>query len=140
MKVTLDITTRRRADGETDTVSFRTDALFFPAHDGGRLVYRTPTEGMRDVVTTVTACGATVTLQNRGGVESRLVLEPGRTHRCRYAVSGGTLTLYVTAERVQNRLAEAELTLFAAYTLEMDGALSEHEITLTLAPVDAASL
>ena len=138
MKVTLDITTHRRADGETETVSFQTDGLFFPDSGGGRIVYRAPTEGMADVTTAITVCGQTVTLENRGGIVSRLILEPGQPHRCRYAAGGGTLTVDVAADRVQNRLFAAVPALFAAYTLRLGGAVSRHELHITLCPAGAS--
>lgn len=134
MNVQIAVSSIREADADRDEIAFIAQGGFAPAPGGGVITYQDPGEGMAGTVTTVTATQKQITIENRGGLNSRLVVEAGKRHTCRYDTGCGILTMEVTGESIKNRLEEFPKTLEFIYTLSIGGGISRHTLRLELRP------
>ncbi|HIR48028.1 MAG TPA: DUF1934 domain-containing protein [Candidatus Caccousia avicola] len=76
-----------------------------------------------------------VTLLRSGGDETRLVLEHGRRHLCRYDTGFGAMTVGVYTHEMKNELGDEGGRLSVRYTLDVNSALaSVNEILVTVRP------
>lgn len=135
MNVQIELKTTREAEGDTEQTQLLLQGTFEPGKDGGVITYRNTGEGMEGVVTAVTADARRVIIENRGAMTSRLVLEPGKRHRCDYDTGFGVTVLETAEVTVQNRLTEPCRTLLCTYTLTAGGGQSRHTLALLLRPV-----
>ena len=134
MNVQIAVSGLREADGDRDEISFITQGGFAPTPVGGVITYTDPGEGMEGTVTTVTVTARQITIENRGAMNSRLIVEPGVTHACQYDTGCGILTMEITGETVENRLQDFPKTLLFIYTLSIGGGVSRHTMKLELRP------
>lgn len=134
MHVQITVSGVREAEGDREEIGFTTQGGFAPLPEGGVITYEDPGEGMAGTVTTLTVTHEQVTIENRGALNSRLTVEPGKTHVCRYDTGCGILTMEITGNSLTNRLQEHPKTLSFTYTLSLGGGVSRHTMCLTLRP------
>lgn len=83
--------------------------------------------------TTVTLSGGRLTIERRGEMSSRLLLEEGRRHQCLYDSPMGQMMIGIYTDRVRCRLDEHGGEIRASYQLDFSGAaVSYNELHITI--------
>lgn len=122
MKVWITITSVQTLADETETTRLHTQGQMERDKDAWLLTYRESAEsGMAGAATCIRASADSVDIRRTGALNSRLLLEEGRRHVCRYDTGYGVLPLGVHTHRVENRLEEAGGHLRLRYSLEWEG-------------------
>lgn len=134
MRVQLSVYSLREAEGDRDEIRFTVSGEFVPTAEGGVITYQDPGEGMEGTATTLTAAKNSVTIENKGALNSCLTVEQGKRHMCRYDTGCGVLALEITGEQIQNHLSSHPKTLEFIYTLSIQGGKSRHTLRLELRP------
>ena len=107
--------------------------LIAPCHFGLEAVLKKEIADLGYPVTEVE--NGRVTLLRSGGDETRLVLEHGRRHLCRYDTGFGAMTVGVYTHEMKNELGDEGGRLSVRYTLDVNSALaSVNEILVTVRP------
>ena len=134
MKVQISLYSAQTIDGETDTNKMTAHGTWERHLDGGKLCY---TESERDggATVTVTVCGGETVIERRGEISSRLRLEEGKRHECRYETPYGCMALYAEAKRLLFSDVGDTAILRAVYMLDMNGAYTEQEIEFRIKEV-----
>ena len=97
--------------------------------NGWHLCYKEPSEDGADV--SVTIRDKQVVIERRGETVSRMILEAGRRHLCRYDTPYGNLNLYTNT----TVLAVTPMRIEAVYALEMNGGYTTQEIEIAIKEV-----
>ena len=134
MKVEITLVSRQSMDGDTAETVTRARGTLDLLPDSAVLTYTTTEDGDTDT-TSLTIEAQRVTIDRRGTYRSRLILEQGQTHLCRYETPYGTFTLGVTAHRIGSTVCENGGCLQLAYALDMGGSSTENEIEITIKEV-----
>ena len=134
MKVRISLRSTQTIDGETATSEMTAYGTWEPQSDGGQLRY---VESAQDggALVTITVCGGEMVIERRGENSSRLLLEEGKRHVCRYETPYGNMTLYTEAKRLLFSDLKNAAILRAAYTLDINGACTEQEIEFRIKEV-----
>ncbi len=134
MKVHISLRTAQTIDGDTTVNEMTAYGTWERQLDGARLCY---TESERDggAVVTVTVRGAETVIERCGEISSRLILQEGKRHECRYETPYGCMILHTKAKRVLLSDCGDTAILRADYTLEMNGAGAEQEIEFRIKEV-----
>lgn len=134
MNVNISLRSIQRMDGDTETTTMTAPGTLELLSDGARLCYtESPQDGGAAV--TVMVRGAQTIIERRGEISSRIVLEEGRRHGCRYETPYGLLTLHAQARRLVFSNEGNTAFLRAVYLLEMSGAYTEQEIEFEIKEV-----
>lgn len=72
--------------------------------------------------TTVTLDGGRLTIERRGEMSSRLLLEEGKRHQCLYDTPMGQMMIGIFTDSISHRLDEHGGDIRAAYRLDFSGA------------------
>ena len=140
MNVQITITGTQTLDGASETT--RLSATGRMERDGDAWVptYAESAEsGMDGVTTQIRAGRDRAEIRRSGALNSRLLLEEGGRHLCRYDTGYGFLQLGVHTHRVENRLEEGSGQLRLHYTLELEGgAAARQELLLEVARPEGA--
>lgn len=122
MKVWITITSAQTLADETETTRLHIQGQMERDKDAWLLTYRESAEsGMTGAATRIRASADSVDIRRTGALNSRLLLEEGRRHVCRYDTGYGVLPLGVHTHQVENRLEEAGGHLRLRYSLEWEG-------------------
>ncbi len=131
MNVEVTMTSRVTVDGECEESRLTANGTLTRADEAVTLRY-TEAEGA-DVCVAVRPTQTVI--ERHGEVRSQMLLEEGKRHLCRYETPYGRLILHAQATRLRFAMNEGVGCLQAAYTLEMSGALTQHEIEITIKEV-----
>ncbi|MBQ0084366.1 MAG: DUF1934 domain-containing protein [Clostridiales bacterium] len=89
------------------------------------------------IKTTIHADGEKLTLMRSGAIESRLVVEQGKRHRCFYNIPQGELMLGIYGEEVKNRLKADGGYLKMKYNIDINNDfLSENIVEIKVRKVE----
>lgn len=134
MNVTISLRSIQRMDGDTETAEMTARGTLDMLADGARLCYtESPQDGGAAV--TVLVGHAQTIIERCGEISSRIVLEEGKRHACRYETPYGLLTLHAQARQLVFSNVGNTALLRAVYTLEMSGAYTEQEIEFRIKEV-----
>ena len=134
MKVQISLHSAQTIDGETDANDMTAYGTWERLPDGWRLCY-TESEQDGGASVTVTVCGGETVIERRGEISSRLRLQEGKRHECRYETPYGRMALHAEAKRIFFSDAEDTAVLRAVYTLDLNGACTEQEIEFRIKEV-----
>jgi len=129
--VTLSLRFRTRLDGESDESAMQVQGALEREVGGYALRY---TERIDDANTEVLirTDGVRATIERTGAASATFTLEPGVPHTCEYVTDAGTIDMTVKDASVRSQLTESGGTLHLAYTLELGGGESKHEIAIVV--------
>ena len=129
--VTLSLRFRTRMDGESDESAMQVQGALEREVGGYALRY---TERIDDAETEVLirTDGVHATIERTGAASATFTLEPGIPHPCLYKTDAGAIDMTVKDASVRSQLTENGGTLHLAYTLELGGGESKHEISIVV--------
>lgn len=134
--VVIEIRGSYTQDGETDTVDFVTDGVYYKERDQYVIAYNeSEMTGMAGSRTKLSVDGdRCVTMSRSAPAKSLLIIERGVRHQCHYETGVGSMTIGVCGERIVSSLDESGGQLQFAYSLDINTTLaSENEITVLVA-------
>ncbi len=135
MKITLTVTGRRTADGDTEITEVKAEGLMRRTPTGWELRWRQEEDGLR--VDTIARVGdGQLEVERRGGASSLMRLRVGETLHTEYDTGFGVLQMATTTHRVEHRLSESGGYVRTAYRLEINGvATADHELDIQILSV-----
>lgn len=132
----ISILGRQVVNGEPEEIEVTTLGQYTEKNGKRYIMYREyedtaqPSKGRTSILKVEEGC---VTLLRSGGDETRLVLEHGRRHLCRYDTGFGAMTVGVYTHEMKNELGDEGGRLSVRYTLDVNSALaSVNEIVVTV--------
>lgn len=122
-------------DGETDSIEVITSGDY--RREDGRVIITYPEYSQEDpnthTDTTVTYDGAKLTIERRGEMSSRLMLEKGRRHRCLYETPVGQMMIGIFTDSITADLGDGGGSIRASYQLDFNNsAVSYNEFNITV--------
>ncbi len=134
MNVIVSLCSVQRLDDDTETTEMTACGTLDTLADGARLCYTEPPQDGGAVVTVLVSNTQTI-IERRGEISSKITLEEGKRHDCRYETPYGLLTLQAQARQLVFSNVGDTAFLRAVYTLEMSGACTEQEIEFRIKEV-----
>ncbi len=131
MNVDITLHTVQVLDGETEETRLTARGTLERREDGVQFSYTEP-EGAK---VTVAVRPSTTVIERHGEVHSQMLLEVGKRHLCRYETPYGRLMLHTQTEQLTFSFENGTGYLRAAYTLDMNGATTAHQIEITIKEV-----
>ena len=132
----ISILGRQIVNGEQEEIEVTTFGQYSEKNGKRYIMYREyedtqpPQKGRTSTLKIEDGC---VTLLRSGGDETRLVLERGKRHLCRYDTGFGAMTVGVYTHQLKNELGETGGKLSVRYTLDVNSALASiNEIVVTV--------
>lgn len=131
-KVIIKIIGRQGLEGDSDVIELLTEGEMLLEEGAITLVYNEgESQGMENTVTRLTATRDKVILKREGSLNSEMLIKRGQRNSCFYAVNGGSLTLGIYGERLENKLNENGGSLFMSYTIDANGqTVSKNEVNI----------
>ena len=122
-------------DGESDSIEVITTGDY--CRKDGRVIITYPEYAQEDpnirTDTTVTYDGSRLTIERRGEMSSRLILEKGRRHRCLYETPMGQMMIGIFTDSIVSALGDSGGTIRASYQLDFNNnAVSYNEFNITI--------
>ena len=125
MKVAVEFLTRQFIDGACDETKFTAVGLLEKAEQGICLRYVEPpneeAEGDSAAVRTTVSGGRLMIERQSPTVNSRMVLEEGCRHPCRYDTLYGGLDMHIRCDELTDELTPHGGRLFARYRVDTHG-------------------
>lgn len=132
----ISIVGKQNVDGETGEITLTTLGSYITKGNSRFIVYKEyDAESSRAPVTSVLKVEGndTVTLMRGGNGHTRLILEKGKRHQCRYETDFGSMMVGIFTSSVHSRLHEKGGELEVNYTLDINSDLSSiNEIFVTV--------
>lgn len=122
-------------EGDTDTVDFMTDGVYYKERDQYVIAYNeSEMTGMAGCRTKLTVDGERcVTMSRSAPAKSMLMIERGVRHQCHYDTGVGSMTIGVCGNKIVSTLGDNGGKLQFAYSLDINTTLaSENEVTVTV--------
>ena len=123
-------------DGETDSIEVITSGDYTREENGNvTVVYpefseETPTTRTD---TTVTLRGRTLTIERKGPMSSRLILEKGKRHQCLYETPMGQMFIGIYTDSIRVTASDHGADIRASYQLDFNQhAVSNNEFHITV--------
>lgn len=138
-EVIIDIKSRQLSAENDDSIELTTLGKL-AEKDGKLMLSYEDSETVQNskVKTTIHIDGEKLTLLRSGALESRLVVEPGKRHRCFYNVPQGELMLGIFGKEVKNRLKSDGGYLKMKYNIDVNNDfLSENVIEINVRKVES---
>lgn len=122
-------------DGESDSIEVITTGDY--RREDGCVIVTYPEYAEEDpnthTDTTVTYDGSKLTIERRGEMSSRLMLEKGRRHRCLYETPMGQMMIGIFTDSITADLDDSGGTIRASYQLDFNNsAVSYNEFKITV--------
>ena len=140
----ISIKGRQRVNGETGEVEVTTLGSYVQRGGSRYIVYRDyASEDDRAPRTSILKVegNSRLTLMRKGGDNTRLILENGKRHLCRYDTDFGNLTVGIFTSRLVSKLNDTGGSLDISYTLDVNSALSSiNELSITIKEVKASDV
>lgn len=136
MNVTIIFRSAQTVDDERTETVFTTTGMLEFVPDGARLCYQEPPqEDAPGATVTITVSGTKAVIERCGEIHSRMILEQGKRHACRYDTPYGQIRLYALANDICFDFKGNAGWLKSRYTLDMNGALTAQEIEIQMREV-----
>ena len=125
----------QQVDGESDSIEVITTGDC--RREDGRVIVTYPEFSQEDpnirTDTTVTFDGSLLTIERRGEMSSRLMLEKGRRHRCMYDTPVGQMMIGIFTDNITADVDDSGGTIRASYQLDFNNsAVSYNEFHITI--------
>lgn len=125
----------QKVDGESDSIEVITTGDY--RREGRRVTVTYPEFSEEDpnirTDTTVTYDGEQLSIERRGEICSRLILEKGRRHRCLYDTPMGQMMIGIFTDSIAADLDDSGGTIRAGYQLDFNNsAVSYNEFNITI--------
>ena len=125
----------QEVDGESDSIEVITTGDY--RREGGKVTITYPEFSEEDpnirTDTTVIYDGDKLSIERRGEMSSRLMLEKGRRHRCLYDTPMGQMMIGIFTDSISAELDEGGGTIRASYQLDFNNsAVSHNEFNITI--------
>lgn len=125
----------QKIDGESDSIEVITTGDY--RREAGQVIITYPEFSQEDpnirTDTTVTFDGEILTIERRGEMSSRLMLEKGRRHRCLYDTPMGQMLIGIFTDSITAELDDGGGVIRASYQLDFNNsAVSYNEFNITV--------
>lgn len=125
----------QKIDGESDSIEVITTGDY--RREAGQVIITYPEFSQEDpnirTDTTVTFDGEILTIERRGEMSSRLMLEKGRRHRCLYETPMGQMLIGIFTDSITAELDDGGGVIRASYQLDFNNsAVSYNEFNITV--------
>ena len=109
-------------DGESDRIEVITAGDYVNENDAVTVTYPEYSEEnpTHKTDTTVTLEGGLLTIERRGPMSSRLILEEGRRHQCLYETPMGSMMIGIFTDSIRTDLSERGGEIRASYQLDFN--------------------
>ena len=125
----------QKIDGESDSIEVITTGDY--RREGGQVIVTYPEYSEEDpnirTDTTVAYDGEVLSIERRGEMSSRLILEKGRRHRCLYETPMGQMMIGIFTDSISADLDDRGGSIRASYQLDFNNnAVSYNEFNITI--------
>ena len=129
----------QKIDGEIDSIEVITTGDY--KNENGSVVITYPEYSEEDpnirTDTTVTLDGGRLSIERRGEMSSRLLLEKGKRHQCLYETPMGAMLIGIFTDSITTKLNEHGGEIRASYQLDFNNsAVSNNEFNITIKEKD----
>ena len=134
-KYLINVLGTQNVDGESDSIEVITTGDY--KLDGDTVIITYPEYSEENpnqrTDTTVTLRGGRLTIERRGEMSSRLMLEKGQRHRCVYDTPMGSMMIGIFTDSITTKLNDRGGEIRASYQLDFNNsAVSYNEFNITI--------